>query len=292
MPEFGEAVSISMSLAGQKRCAVCGRNHKAPKKASKAEKVAGTDGWTRTSLSSARATPSELHPGGPAPAGYEVHHCLVFSAFCTQRRGELVDFIGPLNRALKREGFTPNEETNLIALPGRGHEEGSYGCFWRSIDDRKPLQMHLGGHEAPAMAAPKVMLVYIAAYLADRRGVCEDNDDTTMDGKALRLTRHAEDAAFTKALRYAAPFRLHGAKHGFACKQYLANEACPDPTTRRHRSVAGHGGRAGKKPRWQAVDALGVGDEQTLLDVLERRWSAERGVMRRGNPFAKTEFTE
>lgn len=238
--EIGEGVAAAAAAQEKGRCAFCGNAHDAPRR-EEIKPAAGTEGWTRVSMSDVRRPGLDaLYPSGAA-VGYhhEGHHCIALSAWCIGLGGKNPrDFILTLNHYLKRWEYSPNRPENCIQLPGRGarpsakgDEAATYRAFWESVASGKPLQMHVTFHESGQSLASKRMIRDIAMFFKAHPGLCEESDDASLREKVLALTAQAENRALRCCARYEAPFRLHPSRLRFACEAFLASdgERCADP---------------------------------------------------------------
>ena len=134
------------------KCVICGIQHDEPKKEKVEPTVPNDSGWHRKSVSGILEKISQktaIYPNSQFPPTYKYqgHHCIALSSLVEDANTTAPkDRRLRLNHFLKKIGFYPNRDKNCIGLPARS-SYGSFGPFWESIDEDKPLQMHGPGHD-------------------------------------------------------------------------------------------------------------------------------------------------
>ncbi|MBK6532191.1 MAG: hypothetical protein IPN17_23880 [Deltaproteobacteria bacterium] len=226
--EIGESVAVNVLMDERLPCGFCGEHHDAHRKEPvELKTIAGSKpAWKRRSMQESEARPvSGLYPDGVRA---EVHHCIALSAFCIglgRKSGSPKDFIPRLNHWLDKGAYSPNDPPNCASLPGRKKkgEDSSYGQFFAAVRAGRPLQMHIGNHEAPFFAASQGLLVQIARIFSEGSNLCETMDQEDVQRKLMDLIARAENLAFRKTVTYEAPFRLHHKRLMEACREFLAS---------------------------------------------------------------------
>jgi len=218
MPEIGEGIAVSQARLEEDKCVFCGKSeHERPKN----DIIKPTE-WKRKKISGVGGRFSEekksIYPDGTSPTlAYvaEGHHCLAFSSYIMGAQSKPAnprDRFAVLNHYLKEKGYDPNNDSNVIDLPGRkksGDDDpnAQYVEYAIAVEAKKPLQLHIGGHADDFMDASNVTLRDIVRPI-QQHNLCKKPDDD-FKKYLLKKVEDAEDEAFKNTAGVTPPWVCH-----------------------------------------------------------------------------------
>jgi len=216
--QIGEGIAIPKTRLEEGKCVFCGKKeHENPKK----DVIQATE-WKRKKVSGVGGRFNEqkksIYPDGMSPTSAykaEGHHCIAFSSYImgTQsKRPNPRDRFAALNHYLKEKNYDPNNNSNVIDLPGRKESgdsgpDAQYIEFAIAAKYKKPLQLHIGGHSGDFMSASNVILRDIVRYF-QQHSLCDQPDDD-FKNQLLADIEDAEDTAFKKTAGVVSPWIFH-----------------------------------------------------------------------------------
>lgn len=218
MTDIGEGIAVAIIRLDKDECIFCGEDdHENPKK-----DVIEPTNWKRKKIQGVggrfSADKRNLYPGGKSPTSTYVaegHHCLAFSSFIMGAQSKPPnprDRFAALNHYLKEKSYDPNNDSNVIDLPGRKASgdkdpDAQYVEYGIAVEAGKPLQLHIGGHADVFMNASNVMLRDIVRAF-QQNGLCAKPDDE-FKNKLLKKVEEAEDEAFKLTASVTKPWICH-----------------------------------------------------------------------------------
>ena len=242
MTQVGESISVALEMAKQYKCMICGQSHADPKR-DEIEPTAGIhEGWQREDMSAVRDNAKNaLYPNGRQnhpPYTTEGHHCLALSSFVFEepeeteeddkkKKKKATDVCAQSNYFMRRAGFKPNDEKNIIHLPD------SKDSLFEFIEAERPLQPHTGKHPKKYFTASN-LLVQKAISLAQRESTdsCEMED---LSGYLDRLRTLMDQAV------------------NYAYVMIVGHKWLVQKATTYRRYIAGYKGKKPLPPPWQTI---------------------------------------
>ena len=212
MTQIGEGIAIALIRLEEDKCVFCGKKHKNRKK----DEIKPT-GWKRKAIKGVGgnfvAKKKALYPNNTSPPSYrsEGHHCLAFSAFIVDARNSPKDRFAALNHYIKEKDYNPNNDNNVIDLPGRKKKgqgkEANFYAYEEAVLAGKPLQLHIGGHAKEFLMQSNIMLRDIVNDIVDF-DICKQVDDKFKKKLKDKVVK-AEDKAFKLTASVQSPWIAH-----------------------------------------------------------------------------------
>ncbi|WP_437661596.1 hypothetical protein [Sorangium sp. So ce1182] len=278
--QLGESASFIADLQSSGKCVICDQEHKNKKTEDVKPVTESNSGWERKNMDrifdTGDANRSSIYVGSvlPSPSTYQTegHHCLAYSSFI---KGNGEDVCLRLNFFLDQVGFAPNDAPNVIQLPGRrGPPQSPRGpwpvgvyetlkSFWVSIDQGKPLQLHVGRHNGAYFGESESVVQRLIVFASDPNK-CEEETIDQFKERLKGLITGAVNYAFKCVAENT--WVCHSSRLGPALSLYRLSSTekhnftveAGTPSNKRtlRMSLVGYGGTGDPPPPWQTVNLI------------------------------------
>lgn len=233
MPNMLDGATGPSVATSEDKCPICDGSHEEPKQ-EKIEPTAGKSGWERDKsmadvFDKGDAKRCAIYENDKFPPSFktEGHHSVALSSFVKAGKDQSLK----LNHLLNAAGFHPNDPPNIIQLPARIGDSTApqalplgFQTFWVSVEQGKPLQVHLGRHNGRYFASSDNVVRRVAALLSISPDKCKEQK---LDDLKKKLKKHMDGAV----------------NYAFMCVTRAKWVCHPDKLKAAQKEYAQHGGK-------------------------------------------------